>query len=418
MRRVVITGMGVRTPLGDDPGAMFDAMIADRTGIAPQPGWADIPDLTAALGAAVGDFNEKVIPRKYRRTMGRLAQLAVASALDAVEASGLPADVVASDRTAVVAGSTVGSAKAEEEFWSHLLKNKTARGVRSTTFFHGMSHTVAANVALMLGIRGEVLSTNAACASSSQAIGLAADRIRAGRVDLAVAGGGEELHVASAIIFHTLGALAPGVDPDAAPRPFDRDRNGIVVGEGAGMVVLEEREHAIARGAPILGEILGFGTTCDAEHMANPDPAGMKAAIAACFRDASALQAASGRSDAFDPTTLDYVNAHATGTRAGDAAEASALAEMVGSSVPVSSSKGHLGHLLGGCGVVEAIVCLIAMQRGLAPPTRNLLAPETDAIRLIREPVAAPLARCLSTSFAFGGVNAVLLMGDAQTAGS
>jgi 3-oxoacyl-[acyl-carrier-protein] synthase II len=404
MKRVVITGMGLRTPLGAEAATMFGAILEGRSGVRPQPGWAEVADLGASLGASVEDFDEQVIPRKYRRTMGRLAQMAVASALDAVAMSGLPADVVASERTAVIAGSTVGSPNAEEVFWRHLLEHRSARGMRSTLFFHGMSHTISANVALMLGARGEVMATNSACASSTQAIGVAADRIRMGRAEVALAGGGEELHVASAVVFQSLGAVSASASPDEAPRPFDRARNGIVVGEGAAMLVLEEREHALARGAPIFGEVLGFGTTCDAEHMANPDPAGMMGAIRACLRDAGEVP------------SIDYVNAHATGTTAGDAAEAQAILELCGDRVPVSSSKGHLGHLLGGCGVVEAIVCLEAMRAGVAPPTRNLTDPDVAPIRLVREPERAPLRRCLSTSFAFGGVNAVLLLGDEQAA--
>lgn len=408
MRRVVITGMGIRTPLGGDPSALLTAMVEGRTGIVPQPQWAEVAELFARLGAPVSGFDEQVIPRKYRRTMGLVAQYAVASALDAVKMAGLTPDQVGNDRTAVVAGSTVGSAAAEQVFWEHLLIHHTARGVRSTLFFHGMSHTCAANVALMLGIRGEVLSTNSACASSAQAIGVAADRIRAGRADMALAGGAEELHVASAVVFQTLAAVSTELDPERAPRPFDRTRDGIVVGEGGGMVLLEERERALARGAPILGEVVGFGTTCDAENMANPDPQGMIAAIRACMRDATTYNGWQG--------AIDYVNAHATGTAAGDAAEAQAILDTVGDGVPVSSSKGHLGHLLGGCGVVEAIICLEAMRAGVAPPTRNLVDPDVAPVRLLTEALRAPLRTCLSTSFAFGGVNAVLLLGDEATA--
>ncbi|MEQ1506855.1 MAG: beta-ketoacyl-[acyl-carrier-protein] synthase family protein [Myxococcota bacterium] len=410
-RRVVVTGMGLRSPLGDTPAAMFDAVVADRTGIVHQPQWAEIAELGACLGAPVSGFDEQVIPRKYRRTMGRVAQLAVASAIDAVAAAGLTRDQVATGRTAVVTGSTVGSPAAEEVFWEHLLRAKSARGIRSTLFFHGMSHTCAANVALMLGVTGEVLSTNSACASSAQAIGVAADRIRAGRADIALAGGAEELHVASAVVFQALGAVSAGTDPSTTPRPFDRTRDGIVVGEGGGIVVLEERDHALARGAPILAEVLGFGTSCDAENMANPAPEGMIAAIRACLGDA-------GPRVRSEHGGVDYVNAHATGTRAGDAAEALALLATVGPGVPVSSSKGHFGHLLGACSVVEAIVCVEAMRTGIAPGTRNLVDPDAGELRVLREAIRTPIRRALSTSFAFGGVNAVLLFGDEATARS
>ena len=402
MRRVVVTGIGLQTPLGSTPEAVFDAILAGESGVRRMAGWEEVADIETLLGAPVVGFDGKQIPRKFRRTMGRVAQLAVTAALQAVAASGLPEEVLQNGRTAVIAGSTVGSAAAEETFWNHLSASQSARGVKSTLFFHGMSHTVAANIALMLGVVGEVFATNAACASSTQAIGLAADRIRSGHADAALAGGAEELHVASGVIFQALSAVSTGYNdqPELTPRPFDARRDGIVVGEGAGVVVLEELEHAISRGAPIIGEILGFSTTCDARHMANPEPDGMAAAIRSCL----------GRAGV-EGSALDYVNAHATGTIAGDRAEAEALLRTVGDGVPVSSSKGHLGHLLGACGVVETAVCLQALTRGIAPATRNLTDPDVAPIQLLREPLARPIRRVLTTSFAFGGVNAVLLLG-------
>jgi 3-oxoacyl-[acyl-carrier-protein] synthase II len=407
MRRVVITGVGLQTPLGGSLDEVFDALLADRSGVVPMPAWSELDGMRTLVGAPLPNFDGKVIPRKYRRTMGRVAQIAVVASLLAVKDAGLDEATLTGGRTMVVAGSTVGSASAEATFWSHLLIEKNARRLRSTLFFHGMAHTCAANIALMLGVSGEVMATNAACASSTQAIGVAADRIRAGRADVALAGGAEELHISSGVVFQALSAATTAnADPSATPRPFDKGRDGIVVGEGAGIFVLEAREHALARGANIIGEVLGYGTSCDARHMSSPEPAGMVSAIQRCLDDSGAQV---GRG-------IDYVNAHATGTLAGDAAEAIALMRSVGDGVPVSSSKGHLGHLLGGCGVVESAICVAAMQRGIAPATHNLVEPDVAPIMLLKEPLTTKIDVSLNTSFAFGGVNAVLLLGSARVA--
>jgi 3-oxoacyl-[acyl-carrier-protein] synthase II len=404
-RRVVVTGIGMHTPLGDGREQVFDALLANRTGVVRMPEWAEIAELGTQVGAPVPDFDGREIPRKLRRTMGRVGLLAASAAGIAVREAGLPVDVLTSERTGVIVGSTAGSGSAEQEFWGHLQSTRSARGLKSTLFFQAMAHTCATNIALALGVQGELFATNSACASSSQAIGLAAQRIRLGMCDAVLAGGAEELHVSAAVIFGSLSAATTGFnhDPDLTPRPFDRRRDGIVVGEGAAIFVLEEREMAIARGAPILAEVLGFGTTCDAVHMASPDPEGMSKAIRRCLVDARRT-----------PADVDYVNAHATGTVAGDASEAQALYGLFGDRVPVSSSKGHLGHTLGACGSIEAAICIEALRRGVLPGTRNLVDPDVAPIRLLRDPERAPIRHALNTNFAFGGVNSVLLFGHAE----
>ncbi|MEZ4317040.1 MAG: beta-ketoacyl-[acyl-carrier-protein] synthase family protein [Myxococcota bacterium] len=405
MRRVVVTGIGLHTPLGDDPGEVFDNILANRTGVVPMPEWSEIEELGTAVGAPVKGFDGKHIPRKVRRTMGRISVMSASAAEAAVKAAGLAPEDLQDGRTAVVVGSTAGSGSAEAEFWEHILNQKSARGLKSTLFFQGMAHTCAANVALHLGINGELFATNSACSSSNQAIGLAASRIRHGYCDTALAGGAEELHVSGAVIFGALGAATTTYNDrhDLTPRPFDARRDGIVVGEGAGIFVLEDLERAKARNAPILAEVLGHGTTCDAVHIASPAPEGMVQAIHRCLQDAG-----------IGPGEVDYINAHATGTVAGDAAEADALYGIFGDRVPVSSSKGHLGHTLGACGVIEAAVSIMALQRQIVPGTRNLEEPDVAPIHLVRSAEPRPLRRVLKTNFAFGGVNSVLLFGSAQ----
>lgn len=404
-RRVVVTGIGLHTPLGDAFEQVFDRIVANETGVVPMPEWAEIDELHTRVGAPVPNFDGKHIPRKVRRTMGRIATLSASAAEQAVKNAGLEPSQLQDGRTAIIVGSTAGSGSAEADFWDHVLNRKSARGIKSTLFFRGMAHTCAANVALHLGINGELYATNSACSSSNQAIGLAASRIRTGHCEVALAGGAEELHVSGAVIFGALGAATANFNDrhELTPRPFDKDRDGIVIGEGAGIFVLEALEHALARNAPILAEVLGHGTTCDAYHIASPSPDGMKAAIRVCLDDAGV-----------EPSAVEYINAHATGTTTGDASEAEALHDLFGDTVPVSSSKGHLGHTLGACGVIESAVCVQAMRSGILPATRNLDEPDVAPIHLLREPENRAVSRVLKTNFAFGGVNSVLLFGRAD----
>jgi len=381
---------------------LFDALLAGCSGVRAMPGWAGIAGLGSLVASPVSDFDTEEIPRKFRRSMGRVAALAVAAGVDGVARSGLPETVLRGGRTGVVFGSTTGSGEAEEEFWRAILVGNSTRSLKSTHFFKVMPHTAATNLAFFLGISGESLATSAACASSTVALGLALDRIRCGRADAILAGGADELHVTTAITFDFMSGASRGFNdhPDHTPRPFDRARDGIVVGEGAAVLVLEEREHALARGAPIMGEVLGYGGTSDPVNMASSASEGMEAAMRLALADAN-LQA----------DAVDYVNAHATGTRVGDAAEAKAIHHVFGEQVPVSSIKGHLGHLMAACGGVEAVVCLEAMRRGVVPPTRNLADPDVVPVHLPREPLAHPLCRVLSENFGFGGVNAAVVLG-------
>ncbi|HJN76095.1 MAG TPA: beta-ketoacyl-[acyl-carrier-protein] synthase family protein [Myxococcota bacterium] len=402
MKRVVVTGMGLRSPLGSHPDELFDRLLAGESAVRAFPEWSDIDELKSLVAGSVSGFDPKELPRKHRRTMGRVAMYAVGAAVDAVGQAGLDEELLKGGRTGVVAGSTTGSNHADEAFWRHFISVRSCRGIKGTLFFQVMAHTVATNLAMYFGVTGETVSTNAACASSTQAMGHALDRIRSGRADVVLAGGADELHVAATMTFDSMMGASRGFNdrPSETPRPFDRRRDGIVVSEGGAVLVLEERDHALARGATVLAEVLGYGGSSDAVNMAAPAPEGMKTAIEVGLRDAGVAAA-----------DIDYVCAHATGTIIGDAAEAEALHRVFGDGVPVSSLKGHLGHMLGACGAVEAIASIVAMRRGVVPHTRNLEDPDVAPIQLPREPLERVVRRVLSTNFAFGGVNTALVLG-------
>ncbi len=409
MRRVVITGMGVRSALGASADALLDALLAQRSAVRAMPEWEGVEGLECRVGAPIDGFDGAELPRKLRRTMGRVGQHACVAAQEAVQQASLSPELLASGRVAVSVGSTVGSTAASEAYWTHWAAHRSARSVKATLFFQIMSHTAATNVALLLGTSGEVLAPSAACASGTVAIGLALDRIRLGRADVVVAGGADELHPSAAATFDGLAGASRGfnADPTQTPRPFDALRDGIVVGEGAGILVLEAEEHARARGAPILAEVLGYGGTTDAVNMASPAPAGMARAAELALADAGLTAA-----------DLCYVNAHATGTPLGDAAEAEALYGLVGDRVPVSSWKGHLGHSLGACGSIEAIGVVAAMARGWVPGTRGLERADVAPLWLPTSALERRIKHVLSTSFAFGGVNSALVLGAPGAAGA
>ncbi|MFZ5482188.1 MAG: beta-ketoacyl-[acyl-carrier-protein] synthase family protein [Myxococcota bacterium] len=404
MRRVVVTGMGMVTPLGSEPGAVFDEVLAGRSGVRRVTSFDAIGDMGARIAAPVRDFEPERIPRKHRRSMARMAQYAATAAGEALRAAGYPAERLASGRVAVSAGSTTGSPDAMEEFWREYLSTHSIRGIPSTSFLRVMSHTVAAHVALAYGITGSVLSPSCACAASNQAIGLGLDLVRLGRADAVLAGGADELSVLSAATFDIVRAGCRGHEdaPHTRPAPFDRTRDGVVVAEGAAILLLEELEAARARGAPILAEVLGYGESCDANHMSSPEPEGMTSAMERALADAR-----------LEPGQVDYVCAHATGTEVGDAAEAEATRRCFGTDVPVSSLKGHFGHMLAACGATEAILCVEAMRRSVVPQTLNLHEPDVAPIRLPTEPLARELHRIVSNNFAFGGINASLVLGRA-----
>jgi 3-oxoacyl-[acyl-carrier-protein] synthase II len=402
-RRVAITGMGLMSPIGDDLDQVVDALREGRSGVRAIESWNKWPDLHTRVAATVNNLDEKAVPRESRRSMGRVALLAAAAAERALIHSGLSREALHSGRAGISIGQTVGSPSATELFFE-TLRTEGVRGLKSTTFFQLMSHSAAANLALMFKVTGRVWAPAAACASGSQAIGQAYETIRDGYQDVMLCGGAEELHVTSAATFDIVGGTSRAFNdtPTATPRPFDRRRDGLVVGEGAGVLVLEELSAAVQRGAQILGEILGFSTRCDGEHMSVPSRAGMARTMAACL-DSAGMRV----------EDVDYINAQATGTLVGDAVEAQATADVFAKRVPISSTKGFTGHTLAACGAIEAIFSVQMMRRGFLAPTHNLedVDPACGGIQHVLEIQERPVRRVLSNNFAFGGVNTSILVG-------
>ncbi len=402
MRRVVVTGFGLVSPLGCDAEAAWRGVLAGASGVVGMPAFAEVADLGTRIAAPVQGFVPERIPRKIRRSMSRMSQYATAAATDALAHARFPMEELPGGRVAIVAGSTTGSPDAMEEFWREFIETKSIRGVQSTSFLKVMSHTVSSHLALAFGVTGPIHAPCCACAVSNQAVGVGLDLIRLGRADAVIAGGADELSLLSAATFDVVRAGCRGHEdaPTLRPAPFDRTRDGVVCAEGAAIVILEERERAIKRGAPILGEILGYGESCDANHMSTPEPTGMRMAMERALADAN-----------LPASVVDYVCAHATGTLLGDAAEALATHEVFGSKVPVASLKGNYGHMLAACGTTELIACLLGMRDGIIPGTRNLHNPDVAPILLPQAPLHREQRVVVSNNFAFGGINASLVIG-------
>jgi 3-oxoacyl-[acyl-carrier-protein] synthase II len=404
MRRVVVTGMHGLCALGHDWKTVGENLRAGRSGVAIHPELEAYEGMKTRLAAPVTGFEAPPdYPRKRIRSMGRVALLATRATEVAIEGAGLRGSPRLHDgSTGISYGSTSGSPAAMEIYADTFYANRTLRGIRATDYIQLMSHTVAANLGLFFEIRGRIVPTCSACTSGSQGIGYGFEAIRFGRQKIMVTGGAEEYHAIDVAVFDVMFATSRRNDaPHTTPRPFDAERDGLVVGEGAATLVLEELEHARARGAPILAEILGFGTNCDGRHITNPDREGMRAVMELALEDAGV-----------GPEAIDYVDAHGTATEAGDIAESHATNEVFGTRIPISTQKGHVGHTLGACGALEAWFVLCMMQENWFAPTLNL-----ESV----DPRCAPLdyilgegrnleAECVMTNnFAFGGVNTSLI---------
>ena len=404
MRRVVVTGIGIASPLGCDLTEASSRLRANQHGIAAMPEWDAVGHLAPRVAAPVAVPKELEIPHKAARTMGRVSQLATIATTIAVRDAGLTQDEFADGTIGVAYGSTNGSSKANEEWAKKLVKQNGFLGLSSTTYLKFMSHTTAANLAIHFGVRGRVICTSAACVSATQAIGHGFETIGAGLAEVMLCGGAEELHFTHVAVFDMLHAASKGFNatPELTPRPFDARRDGLVVGEGAGTLVLEAYDRAVRRGARIYAEIIGFGTNCDGTHVTNPSSDGMRGAMELALKSAGC-----------GPDAIDYVNAHATGTTIGDVAESQATHKLFGDRVPVSSLKGHLGHTLGACGGIEVALSIAMLREGWIAPTRNLEVVGDTCAPLdyvMGEARSARLSRVICNKFAFGGINTSLVI--------
>lgn len=403
-RRVVVTGFGIDSPIGCSADEVSTSLRTGRHGIKAMPEWGHIPDLQTRIGGAVTGLDLMAhFPRRKRRTMGLVALFAAHSAEQAIAQAGLSAEQLASGRCGIAYGSTTGSSQALEEFCGPLFTQHTMRGLDSSSYLKFMTHTCAANLAAFFGIRGRVIPAISACTSGSQSIGFAYEAIKHGMQDVMIAGGAEELHYATAVTFDLLMATSIRYNerPELSPRPFDVKRDGLVIGEGAGTLVLEAYEHARARGAKILGEIVGFGTNCDGLHITAPSEEGMQGAMELALAD--------GR---VHPTDVDYVNAHGTGTEIGDIAETNATYAVFKREIPISTMKSYTGHTLGACGAMEAIFCLLMMRDGFVAPNRNLdeVDPRCAKLGYVREVIDRRPRTIMTNNFAFGGVNTSIVL--------
>jgi 3-oxoacyl-[acyl-carrier-protein] synthase II len=403
-QRVVVTGIGLASPIGHTLAAATEALLRGQHGIVTMPEWAAVNGLGTRLAALARDVPLSDYPRKKVRSMGRVALLATYATEQAVADAGLDVDAISSDEVGLAYGSTHGSSSAQEDFCRSLFERGGLRGIASSAYLKFMSNTCAVNLAQFFGIRGRVMSTCSACTSGSHAIGYGYEAIRQGHHDLMVCGGAEEMHFSHAAVFDILYATSTRHNdhPDVSPRPFDAARDGLVVGEGAATLILESYERARRRGARIHGEVIGFGTTCDGQHVTMPSVDGMATAMNKALTSAG-----------IGPGDVDYVNAHGTATEAGDIAESHATLNVLGPRVPISSTKGHTGHTLGACGALESAFCLAMMRDGFVAPTRNLTAvdPRCADLDYVRgEPRAVPrLDVTMNNNFAFGGINTSLL---------
>jgi 3-oxoacyl-[acyl-carrier-protein] synthase II len=405
--RVVITGVGLTSPIGNSFDAVSRALREGTSGVRTVPSLGEIAGMKTRLGAPV-EVDLSRLPKKRTRTMGRVALLSTWATQEAIADAGVDPELLSSGSVGLAYGSTGGASTAVEDFAKKLFVNRSLEGIQSATYLKFMSHTCAANLAQYFAIRGRVLTTCSACVSSSQAIGYGYEAVKHGFQDVMICGGAEELDVVHAAIFDLMFATSSGYNdrPAESPRPFDVDRDGLVVGEGAGTVVLERYDRARARGAKIYGEILGFGTNCDGLHMTAPSEDGMAKVVQLALADA-----------AISPDQLDYVNAHATATDLGDVCESRATLRVLGSSVPIASTKGFTGHTLGACGVLESVFCLAMLRDGFLAPNRNLILPHPDCapLNFVTGPARDTRPRVvMNNNFAFAGLNTSLIFKAVQ----
>ncbi len=401
-RRVVVTGMGAVSALGSDWRSAEAALRARRNFVVCKPEYAEYRGLNTNLVAPVDFKLPEHYSRKQLRTMGRVAVMAVRAAELALTQSRLLTDpVLTSGRTGVAFGSSSGSPPAIAEF-GQMLVSKSTEGLNATSYVRMMSHTAAVNIGVFFGVVGRVITTSSACTAGSQGIGYAYEAIKFGRQTVMIAGGGEELDPTQSAVFDTLYATSTRNDsPHTTPRPYDLHRDGLVVGEGAGVLVLEEREFALARGATIFAELVGFGTNADGEHVTRPN----EQTMARCLR--------LGLEDAGIPASaVGYVNGHGTATEHGDIAETQATAAVFGRPVPMSSLKSYIGHTLGACGALEAWLSIEMMNNDWYAPTINLDNPdprcgELDYLQGGGRVMSNEFV--MSNNFAFGGINTSLV---------
>ncbi len=403
MKRVVVTGMALASPLGSGVNSAYSRLMQLKNCIEYEPDFEVYQNLNAKLCSKVHDF---IVPqhfnRKVTRTMGRVALMSTVVTEQALEDAGLSGnEIISSENTGVSYGSSSGSLESIIDFYTMEVEKKV-KGINSGSYIKMMPQTTSVNISLYFKTKGRLIPSSTACTSGSMSIGYAYETIKNGYETVMIAGGAEELHPTQIAVFDTLYATSlNNSHPELTPRPFDRDRDGLVIGEGAATLILEEYEHARKRNAKIYAEVIGFGTTTDGTHITNPNYNTMANALNRALKDAQ-----------INPEKIGYVNAHGTATHNGDIAESIATYDVFKREVPISSIKSYTGHTLGACGAIEAVLSIKMMNSGWFCPTINLENVDEDCAKLdyiMKDGREIDTDIVMSNNFAFGGINTSLI---------
>lgn len=399
-QRVVITGMGAISPYGHGLCALMQGLASGQSALSLMGERGSVQGMSCSVVGRVPDVNSRSIPREIRRAMSPMSVYAYMAAVEAIAMAKFSPETLPRT-TGISVGSTMGSPQTLHLFFKEFLASHSVEQVRSTDFFKVMGHSVAANLALALACTGRALAPAAACASGLVGLGLGYEAIRGGREQYMLCGGADEFHVLTAATFDRMGAASHHSDPQCASRPFDSTRDGIVCSEGAGLLFLESLDSALARKADIIAEIIGFSTSSAPSSIVFPDSAAIEHCMRATLSDAHCVA-----------SDIGYINAHATATLHGDRAEGQAIERIFGSSVPVSSLKGHIGHTMAASGALELIASIAMLQEGKCLPTLHLqhADPECGAIHHITYPLKTHKKSLLKNNFALGGIHASVIL--------
>lgn len=404
MRRVVVTGMGIASPLGSTVKSAFDRLKKYENCIEHWDRLDEYERLNTSLGSFVSGFEvPEHFTRKVRRTMGEVSLMSTVTAEDALKDAGLLGDdIITNGRTGVSYGSSTGSLDAVLDFYSMCI-DKEVKLLNSGSYIKMMPQTAAVNISLYFKTHGRLIPTSTACTSGAMGIGYAYEAIKDGYADVMIAGGAEEIHPTQVGVFDTLYATSSKNDtPKLTPSPFDKDRDGLVIGEGAGTLILEEYERAKSRGAKIYAEIAGFATNTDGTHITNPNKDMMAEVMRQSLNNAG-----------ISVNEIGYVNAHGTGTINGDIAESLATEMIFGKNIPISSIKSYTGHTLGACGAIEAILSIEMMNNKWFAPTLNLNNVDENCGQLdyiTKEGRIIDTEYVMTNNFAFGGINTSIIL--------
>lgn len=401
LNRVFVTGYGIVSAFGKSWDAVKSKLEAKQNAVCVMEEWRKYNDLTTYLAAPIIDYKPpKEWNRKQLRSLGRVSQYSVESAGLALEMAGLANDKNIKDgRMGVASGSSTGSTDAVLDM-AKLFLNDT-NNINANTYVKFMPHTTCANIAIFYSLKGRLIPTSSACTSGSHAIGYAYEAIKYGKIPMMIAGGAEELCVSEAYTFNLLYATSlKNTTPKLTPQPFDKNRDGLVIGEGGCMLILESESSMKNRNATPLAEVVGFGSTCDGTHITRPNSVTMKESMILALQDAN-----------LNPKDIGYINAHATATKWGDIAESIATNELFGENVPISSLKSYLGHTLGACGALESVISIEMMRENLFYPTINLNEVDNECARLdyLQDLREIRTDFVMNNNFAFGGVNTSLI---------